>query len=332
MRKPRAFTLVELLVVIGIIAVLIGILLPALSSARETANAVKCAANLRAIGQGFALYLASNKQTFPAAYRYYGANKFIGAPEQEQPEPTYGYQHWSYFIYGAGKASAEAFKCPSLEKGGLAPTNTSSENRDDGQTNEQNGIVDDQAPRMSYTVNEAICPRNKFRKDSSRAGGRVPAQFVRAGTIKGSATTVLATEFWSDWRIVSTGNPEGVVKSHRPVHAFRGLAGDELDLNSISPPSNGSLPVLQRVKPNVAELPGWVIGNGNQGLTRLSWVGRNHGRARGGTNNANPKNGPRTNFLYVDGHVETKIIEQTLAPKFEWGEKCYSYPSFGVAQ
>jgi prepilin-type N-terminal cleavage/methylation domain-containing protein/prepilin-type processing-associated H-X9-DG protein len=64
-RKTKGFTLVELLVVIGIIALLISILLPSLNKARETANRAKCASNLHQIGLAILLYQNENNQLSP---------------------------------------------------------------------------------------------------------------------------------------------------------------------------------------------------------------------------------------------------------------------------
>jgi prepilin-type N-terminal cleavage/methylation domain-containing protein/prepilin-type processing-associated H-X9-DG protein len=63
----RGFTLVELLVVIGIIALLISILLPSLSRARESANSVVCASNMRQLGIAMQFYLVETGLYVPAA-------------------------------------------------------------------------------------------------------------------------------------------------------------------------------------------------------------------------------------------------------------------------
>jgi prepilin-type N-terminal cleavage/methylation domain-containing protein/prepilin-type processing-associated H-X9-DG protein len=76
-RRSSAFTLVELLVVIGILAVLISLLLPVLSKMRESAKQVTCSGNLRSLGQAMIMYASDNDGYLPATSQ--------GTPTLENP-------------------------------------------------------------------------------------------------------------------------------------------------------------------------------------------------------------------------------------------------------
>jgi prepilin-type N-terminal cleavage/methylation domain-containing protein/prepilin-type processing-associated H-X9-DG protein len=127
--RKTAFTLVELLVVIGIIAILVAILLPTLSRARENANRIACMSNLRQVANAFFMYTGENTGWFPCVAVFgnglgYGAGvapdgfppDWIGWPEDwvvwrnKQPgDPLQG----SIAKYLGNPSSGKVMICPS---------------------------------------------------------------------------------------------------------------------------------------------------------------------------------------------------------------------------
>lgn len=105
----KAFTLVELLVVMAITAMLIALLLPALSKAREQVKLIQCTNNLRFIGIADALYRVDNHNWFASS------DHFVKDLAQYTGTSPDNYEWHGYGVDNAHKyAKALPFKCPEM--------------------------------------------------------------------------------------------------------------------------------------------------------------------------------------------------------------------------
>lgn len=322
--RRHAFTLIELLVVIAIISLLIGILLPSLGKARDTARNVKCQVSMSNIAKGLLSY-SIDFRVFPASYLYPDTPNGLNWSVQNQVgsgSPTNGYMHWSYFFFSSGTVSGDSFKCPSMPRGGAPRANPGGQisdwepNQLDDQGNSAPGQLEDrQVPRLAYACNDAIMPRNKF-NETPRKYRLVNPAWVD-GDAGGGSRTILASEFayFRDYRsLIAPGEGNFAIKSHRPISPFVGLSS-AAGRPWTEPTTGGArffYPSVSDLKSKQEQQAEALIEDPN---TSLNAVGRHHpgGDSYGGT----------SNFVFVDGHVEQTFIVKTIENRL-WGERYYS--------
>lgn len=108
-RSSHGFTLVELLVAVGIIAALIAILLPVLGRARESGRRTECLSNLRQLGLAFSMYADANRSRLPCG----AANGTPRSDDWIYWQPSRQLSDSAIIPYFDAAVNASAFRCPS---------------------------------------------------------------------------------------------------------------------------------------------------------------------------------------------------------------------------
>jgi prepilin-type N-terminal cleavage/methylation domain-containing protein/prepilin-type processing-associated H-X9-DG protein len=150
MRSRRGFTLVELLVVVGIVALLVGILLPALSSARATSRQVRCLSSLRSLSLADQMYQAAYKGLHVPGYWGWSAASGGWPPNPPPPIPASGpRRYWFHAEPFAGALPAVKPGTGRFAQGAVCP---------DAPLTEQRVTKDGYTIHNSYAMNYSQLP------------------------------------------------------------------------------------------------------------------------------------------------------------------------------
>ena len=207
--RRRAFTLVELLIVIGIIGVLVSILLPVMGRAREAAYSVSCLSQIRSIGQGLVLYGNANRLKIPPG---------VGLEDRDgdhlfADQAGYNYKeerdvHWSDYPF-IGEYLPNPIKPGKIHQR-AGRSGYTHEDRDTTFTcpaDDSPGHDDGNGRFVSYAVLGEVWPvRNQHQKSENQIQRQYRDRLFRLPAVKSPSTTLFTLDAFASTYFFTTGS------------------------------------------------------------------------------------------------------------------------------